>query len=206
MATPAKPKGRFSRLDPEQRRSQILEAAARVFSERGYDNTSTGQIAEAAGVTRGLVHHYFGGKRELYLAVVEAGAELFPAALSTETRGLPPAEVARRNLSALLDSMENERDLWISARGFSSDPELEEILDRTRERVIDRIVLNQTGATDAPPELRFLLRCFLGLGDTAAREWLERDRASREQVEALLLTTLQAMLAEVLPQLLQQDA
>jgi hypothetical protein len=112
--------------------------------------------------------------------------------------------VARRNLSALLDGIENERDLWISSRGFATDPELEEIFDRTREQVIDRIIFNQTGATDAPPELRLLLRCFLGLGDTAAREWLERDRASRAQVEALLFTTLQAMLAEVLPELLQQ--
>ena len=204
-ATKPKPKGRFSRLDPEQRRRQILDAAVRVFSERGYDNTSTGQIAEAAGVTRGLLHHYFGGKRDLYLAVVEAGAQIIPNALSTDTSGLSPTEVARRNLTALLDGIENERDLWISARGFSVDPELEEILDRIREQVIDRIVLNQTGSTDAPPELRFLLRCFLGLGDTAAREWLERDRASREQVEALLFTTLQAMLAQVLPQLLQQQ-
>jgi len=205
MATAAKTKPRFSRLDPAQRRGQILAAAGRVFAERGYENTSTGQIAEAAGVTRGLLHHYFGSKRELYLAVVEAGAELFPAALSTDTStsGLPPEEVARRNLTVLLDSMENERDLWISARGFSSDPELEAILDRTRERVIDRIIFNQTGATDAPPELRLLLRCFLGLGDTAAREWLERARASREQVEVVLFNTLQAMLAEVLPQLMQ---
>ena len=207
MTTAAKPKPRFSRLDPAQRRGQILAAAGRVFAERGYENTSTGQIAEAAGVTRGLLHHYFGSKRELYLAVVEAGAELFPAALSTDTSGLPPEEVARRNLTALLDSMENERDLWISARGSSSDPELEAILDRTRERVIDRIILNQTGSTDAPPELRLLLRCFLGLGDTAAREWLERDRASRDQVEVVLFNTLQAMLAQVLPELMQpQDA
>ena len=206
MAATTKPKPRFSRLDPEQRRSQILEAAARVFSERGYDNTSTGQIAEAAGVTRGLLHHYFGGKRDLYLAVVEAGAQIIPNALSTETEGLSPIEVARRNLSALLDGIENERDLWISARGFAVDPELEVILDRVREQVIDRIILNQTGSTDAPPELRLLLRCFLGLGDTAAREWLERDRASREQVETLLFATLQGMLTEVLPHLMQQDA
>jgi AcrR family transcriptional regulator len=206
MDAAAKPKPRFSRLDPAQRRRQILDAAARLFTERGYEPTSTGQIAEAAGVTRGLVHHYFGSKRDLYLAVVEAGAQIIPDALNTEAQGLPPTEVARRNLAALLDSIENERDLWISARGFSSDPELEAILDRIRERVVDRIILNQTGATDAPPELRFLLRCFLGLGDTAAREWLERDRASREQVEALLFITLQAMLTEVLPQLMQQDA
>src|SRR4051794_39378317 len=202
MEAAAKPKPRFSRLDPEQRRRQILAAARGLFIENGYEQTSTGQIAAAAGVTRGLLHHYFGSKRDLYLAVVEDGAELFPDSLSTETSGLAPAEVARRNLAVLLDSMENQRDLWLSARGFSRDPELDAIADRPREKVIARIVFNQTGANDAPEELRFLLRCFLGLGDTAAREWLEHDRASREQVEAILFATLQALLTGVLPQLL----
>ena len=49
------------RLDPAQRREQILDAANALFAERAYDEVSIEKIASAAGVTRGLVHHYFGG-------------------------------------------------------------------------------------------------------------------------------------------------
>ena len=66
MSTP-----KYSRLDPGQRRDQILDAANDLFAERGYEEVSIEDIARAAGVTRGLVHHYFGGRTEVYIALLE---------------------------------------------------------------------------------------------------------------------------------------
>ena len=68
MATSSAP--RWQRLDHDQRRAQILACAGRLFSERNYAAVSTTAIADEAGVARGLLHHYFGTKRELYLEVV----------------------------------------------------------------------------------------------------------------------------------------
>ena len=62
---------KYSRLAPEQRREQILDAANALFAERGYDEVSIEDIASSAGVTRGLVHHYFGGRKEVYIALLE---------------------------------------------------------------------------------------------------------------------------------------
>src|SRR3954470_16315745 len=62
---------KFSRLDPAQRREQILDAANALFAERTYDDVSIEDIASAAGVTRGLVHHYFGGRKEVYIGLLE---------------------------------------------------------------------------------------------------------------------------------------
>jgi AcrR family transcriptional regulator len=62
---------KFSRLDPAQRRDQILDAANALFAERSFDEVSVEDIANAAGVTRGLVHHYFGGRKEVYIALLE---------------------------------------------------------------------------------------------------------------------------------------
>ena len=59
-----------SRADGDERRRQILAAARRLFSERGYSAVSTTEIAAEAGVARGLINHYFGTKRELYVEVV----------------------------------------------------------------------------------------------------------------------------------------
>ncbi len=62
---------RYSRLDPGQRSEEILDAANALFAERGYDEVSVEDIAHAAGVTRGLVHHYFGGRKDVYIALLE---------------------------------------------------------------------------------------------------------------------------------------
>ena len=62
---------RTLRLSPTERRDQILDAANTLFAERGYEGASVEDIATSAGVTRGLVHHYFGGRKEVYLALLE---------------------------------------------------------------------------------------------------------------------------------------
>ena len=65
------PTPKYSRLDPSERREQILDAANALFAERAYDEVSVEDIAGAAGVARGLVHHYFGGRKEVYIALLE---------------------------------------------------------------------------------------------------------------------------------------
>ena len=62
---------KYKRLDPAQRREQMLDAANDLFAERGYEEVSVEDIARAAGVTRGLVHHYFGGRTEVYIALLQ---------------------------------------------------------------------------------------------------------------------------------------
>ena len=62
---------KYSRLDPGQRRELILDAANALFAERAYDEVSVEDIASSAGVTRGLVHHYFGGRKQVYIALLE---------------------------------------------------------------------------------------------------------------------------------------
>jgi AcrR family transcriptional regulator len=52
-------------------RGAILAAAREAFGQRGYDATSIRQIAASAGVDPALVHHYFGTKEQLFLAVVQ---------------------------------------------------------------------------------------------------------------------------------------
>src|SRR3954452_19859297 len=61
----------YNRLDPDERRDQILAAANALLAERGYEEVTVEHIANAAGVARGLVHHYFGGRKEVYLALLE---------------------------------------------------------------------------------------------------------------------------------------
>lgn len=59
------------RLRGDVRREKILEAATRVFAERGFDGTSFGDIAKVAGITRPVVYDHFGSKEELHLVLLE---------------------------------------------------------------------------------------------------------------------------------------
>jgi AcrR family transcriptional regulator len=56
---------------PEERPHELLEAALAVFSQRGYRNTRLDEVAEAAGVTKGAIYHYFDTKEELLLSVID---------------------------------------------------------------------------------------------------------------------------------------
>jgi AcrR family transcriptional regulator len=56
---------------PESRPQELLDAALEVFAERGYRNTRIDDVAEAAGVTKGAVYHYFATKEELLLRAIE---------------------------------------------------------------------------------------------------------------------------------------
>src|SRR3954466_14202957 len=59
------------RLDPEQRRTLIVDAAGRLFGEHGYDGTRLDDVAAAAGVTKPVLYRHFDDKTALYLALLE---------------------------------------------------------------------------------------------------------------------------------------
>ena len=125
---------KFSRLDPAQRREQILDAASALFAERAYDEVSIEDIASAAGVTRGLVHHYFGGRNDVYIALLERlGAQ-------REDQLRPPAGRSARarvadSVSRWLDWTEANRTIWLAtiAHGEDiADPEVRRVGRRPR--------------------------------------------------------------------------
>jgi AcrR family transcriptional regulator len=64
-----------------RRRNEILAAAARVFAEKGYANTTTKEIADAADIAEGTLYNYFGGKREILLAIAHEGQASIEALL-----------------------------------------------------------------------------------------------------------------------------
>lgn len=68
---------RAARLDHATRSGQILEVAARVFCERGYEATSMGDLAAAVGMTKAGIYHHIPGKEDLLAAIMNYGMDLF---------------------------------------------------------------------------------------------------------------------------------
>src|SRR5580658_1894501 len=200
----ASPAPRWQRLDHDERRAQILACARRLFSERNYDAVSTNDIAREAGVARGLLHHYFGTKRELYLEVVRSLVRMpsNPVPLTAPGRGL--GIVITDSVERWLTMLERNRGTWLAAiasRGLGRDPEVEEILDEAREQAADRLIeaLQTYEAAQAPDELRATIRAYSGFAEAASVEWLLRERLTRDQARALLVEGFLTIVNEVLP-------
>ena len=61
---------------PAERQKNLVDAALAAFGKMGYKKASIGDIAAAAGISKGLVFHYFGSKKALYLYLMEFTGEM----------------------------------------------------------------------------------------------------------------------------------
>jgi AcrR family transcriptional regulator len=202
---------RWQRLDHDERRRQILQCARRLFSERPYASVSTTELAREAGVARGLLHHYFGSKRDLYLEVVRTLVRVPTNPVPLEAPGRGIEVVIDESVSRWLTMLERNSGTWlavIGGRGFGRDPEVEEILEDAREQAADRLIeaLQTYEAARAPAELRAAIRAYSGFAEAASIEWLERGRLTREQLHALLVQTFLTLVRDVVPAVQRRHA
>jgi AcrR family transcriptional regulator len=87
------------RLAPAERRVLIVEAAGRLFGERGYDGTRLDDVAAAAGVTKPVLYRHFDNKTALYLALLERHR----ADLGSFAAAVPAAGTLEQRLGAVLE-------------------------------------------------------------------------------------------------------
>ena len=194
---------RQARLGHDERRRQILEVAERLFREGHYGTVSVETVAEAAGITRGLVHHYFRNKRDLYVAVIRQMFRGSALPVPEYVQGVTPEQRLAESVDAWLGMVWENRTTWLLAldAGLGRDPEVIEILERVRERAVDNIiaVLGIGPASTASPQLRGAIRAFGGFAEASTREWLERDRLNRAQLHTLLTDTLLHLVSHTIP-------
>jgi AcrR family transcriptional regulator len=194
---------RWTRRAPEDRRAAILEAAQRVFADAPYESVNMADVAEAAGISRALVNHYFGSKRELFIETLREVTAKAPTVVRTDLN-LPIEETVSRNADAWLDHVEANTNTSLAIAGIGpleGDPEAQEMMTEIRDEVINRMVLNHFGDMEIAPTVRLAFRAYTGLFDVAARDWLIAGRATREQVHALLVECLLAIVREAAPKL-----
>src|SRR5438105_8048215 len=91
----------YARLAPDERRAQLLALGIGLFSHRSYDDFSMDDVAEQAGVSKGLLYHYFPTKREFYIASLRAAASEM-LELTDPPRGVPLPEQLRHGVDAYL--------------------------------------------------------------------------------------------------------
>lgn len=208
MAAGARPTTRGVRLDGEERRRQILQAASDLFSRRPYSDVSITDIAEAAGVARGLLHHYFDSKRALYLEVVRDIARTSTDAVPDQRASADADDPAwGRAVDALLSFAEANRHVWVTSLrlgGTEGDEEVSSIIDDAREVIAEQLIAGLGLAAADSAVLRAVVRGYGGLVQEVTLEWLERGRLTRGQARTVLVRALPLLLDDVLPALTPQ--
>ncbi|MEM6795564.1 MAG: TetR/AcrR family transcriptional regulator [Acidobacteriota bacterium] len=195
------------RLSSEERRRELLELGLELFGETSYDQISTDEIARRAGVSRGLLFHYFGNKRGFYLAVVrEASARLLERSRAVhEGPTAPDAQPHRAQLDVFLAFVEDNAGLFtlLMQSGVGVDAEVRGVVDRTRQVMARRVAAPWAGNESAASgglenaaHARFALVAWIGAVEAAAVEWADHRRTGalpsleRHQLADLLLAML----------------
>ncbi|WP_405136271.1 TetR/AcrR family transcriptional regulator [Nocardia sp. NBC_01388] len=184
---------RFRRSNPADRKAEILDAARRHFSTLHFDAVSTTQIAEELGVNRGLIYHYFGTKRELYLEVIRHTLQIptlppIPELVATGRLG----EVLEERIEAWLIEVERDRDAYLAATRLASsygpDMEAGRMVHESKEEALDQALSSLfQDPRQAPAAVRACARAVGSLAETAIVEWLAEGHLSRDQVRVLLV-------------------
>lgn len=177
------------RLSVDERRDELIEAALELFSRKPPEEISIDDVAAAAGASRALVYHYFGGKQELYVAALRSAATQLGELLEPPAEGSPLQRLAL-SLKRYFDFVEDHAPGYLAMlRGgpASRSGELGEIVEGTRALLLDRI-LREMGLEHSPsPILRVTLRSWMAGVETAALDWLEHRDLPRADLESLLV-------------------
>src|SRR5262249_28275691 len=97
--------------DVATRRNELIRQAARLFAEKGYHGTSTGDLAEAMGVQKGSLYAHIRSKEDLLWEVAREGAAAFHAALDDVPDDAPATEKIRLALRAHLRVVAEQLDV-----------------------------------------------------------------------------------------------
>ena len=187
-----------TRLSPTERRAQLLDLGLVLLAERGLDDLSIDVLAEHAGISRGLLYHYFSDKRDFHLAVLRRMAEEVVAITAPPVEGTPMTRMLA-SLEAFVGFVADNHAAYASfvraARG--GDADFHQIYEESRAALLDRIFEVSAPEELAPlglhddPRGHLLVRGWSALVEETVMAWLEDPTVmTREELLVLLTAAL----------------
>eukprot|EP01133_Synstelium_polycarpum_P021222 gene21222-25494_t len=184
-----------TRLDPAQRRAQLIDLGARMLAERPLEQISVEDIADQAGVSRGLLFHYFASKREFHLAIVRHSSEQM-LQRTEPSESDDPMLTLRSVLASYVDYVTENRNTYVSLlRGTASgDPQMREVFEQTRDIMAKRTLdqLPKIGLTRTP-QVELAVRGWIAFVEEATISWLRAPAITREELIDLTVQSLPAL-------------
>ena len=192
-----------TRLSPEQRRAQLLDLGVQLLSEAGLEELSTDLLAEHAGISRGLLYHYFSNKRDFHLAVLRRMADQV-IEITAPTGTGSPLDQMQVSLEAYVDFVATNRESYLAfvRAAAGGDESYHRIYEDSRRVLTDRIFdptyidfLGSVGLRD-DARSRLIVRGWSALVEEMVLSWLERPESmTRHQLLRMLTAALPALAA-----------
>ena len=190
-----------SRLSPEARRTQLLELGVSLLATRSLDELTIDVLAEEAGISRGLLYHYFGNKQDFREAVVRRAVD----DLVEQTAPPPGGEPLERLLASVAAYVDyvvaNYQGYTSLVRGAAGGNETLRLLyEDARTALTDRIFAEDAVGELVPdtPAARLMVRGWSALAEELVLTWVaDPDGVSREQLLDALAASL-PQLVEIL--------
>lgn len=184
----------YTRLAPDERQRQIIEAGKALFAEHSFEEISMREVAEAAGVSKGLLYHYFPNKIELFKAAIRDAAVELSQVVEPSGEGPPLAQLTG-SLDGYLAWVDEHARTWVKlVQSTATLPEARDFVLDFRTRILER-VLSELAGTDSPsPALRIALVGWLGYMDAAILDWIDHRDLERAQLRDMLLGAFAAAL------------
>jgi len=165
------------KLPRADRERQMLQAAARVFGERGYHAASMDEIARLCGVTKPMLYAYFDSKDGLYLATVDRMGKYLVAAVEELLKERDPGKRLRLGVDVILNFIQQDRHGWavLYAEGLGEGPVATHVA-RYRASIVQAAARTLADATPGRPakQAEPYAVGLLGAGEALARWWLDR--------------------------------
>jgi AcrR family transcriptional regulator len=195
----------YRRLQVDERRRQLLERGAELFTSHPYEELSMSRIAREVGISKALLYHYFPSKQAYFEETLNNWAEQLRERTDTDP-DLPVVEQLTNSLDAFLSLIEENstayRNLLRSAAGVA---EIRELIEEVRRKTAQRILEGLYPGEEPPAKARTAVSGWLWFMDGACLNWIEHRDLEREELRDLLLGVLMGSLiaADAPPDLAQ---
>src|SRR5690242_2853096 len=160
------------------RREDLLAAAVRVFARKGFHTCRVSDIADEAGVSHGLVYHYFASKDEVLETIFRDNwGPIATAIAAIGAAGDEPAEQVRKVVAVVLHAWRRDQDtVRVLVREISRSPVLQERIGEFQQAfdALEAIIARgqQSGAFDAALDARFATYALWGTLDEILTGWV----------------------------------
>jgi AcrR family transcriptional regulator len=200
-----------TRLSGDERREHLLHVGVTLLGRHGTADISIEEIAQAAGVSKGLLYHYFPTKDDFLMAVLGRSQTEMDRGEVRDPE-LTPMEQFDRNLDAFLRFVDDHAAGYlavVNARG--REPHVRKLIEERRRRRVDDLVALAAVLWGMPrraartPLLVAAIEGWLGFSEGVIVRWLDDRDVTREQVHELLRHALLEAFAVCAPSLTTAD-
>lgn len=191
-----------TRLSPEQRREQLLDLGVRLLATRSLDELSIDLLAEEAGISRGLLYHYFGNKHDFHEAVVRRAADDLIEKTAPPVDGEPMDRLVA-SIAAYLDYVVDNHEGYLSLikAAAGGNDTLREIYEEARSALNGRVFREDAPLGQGAGELlaetaasRLVVRGWSAMVEEMVLSWIDEPRGvTREQLLEIMAASLPAV-------------